>query len=85
LYMLLLGNVDMRIFEAAMDASVLDGVTSKVGVGTTVVVLGDGGEGWCGGFHNSVYCEGGGGGRTCGGTNGKTLVAVPDPYVSKPQ
>jgi len=31
---------NMRIFEAAVDAGVLEGVTSKVGVGTTMVVPG---------------------------------------------
>jgi len=49
-----------RVFEATVDASVLEIVTLKVGVGTTVVVLVDGGEGWCGGFHDGVYCGSGG-------------------------
>ena len=49
-----------RIFKVTVDASVLEGVTLKVGEGTTVVVPGDGSEGWCGGFHNGVYCGRGG-------------------------
>ena len=49
-----------RIFGVTVDASVLEGVTLKVGVGTTVVVPGDRGEGWDGGFHDGVYCGRGG-------------------------
>ena len=48
-----------RIFDMTVDASVLKGVTLKMGTKTTVVVLGDGGERWCGGINNGVYCGGG--------------------------
>ena len=76
-----------RIFEATVDTSVLEGVTLKVGVGSTVVVTGGGGEGWCGGFHDRVYCGRGGVvlvGEPTGEPPGEILVAVPNLSVSKP-